>query len=264
VAEAERRAADAEARAAQIDADRAAAEEAWKDAEARAEEAIAAREDLAALLEAAKESVRGMHDEVDKRLAAIEAKRTRTTKAWEEAEARATAAIAARDALAAELEALRTSAASDPDADQRLAAAAARIRELELQLFERNRGEVDKDVELEIDAAPAPVSELAGKRAMRYEFKPPAKIKIDRGAGLLVDLSVTGAQVISADSPDVGEIVTLALLSDDAPCFCQGRVLWARREQTAKGKPFRYRAGIVFTAAEESDIEAYIKRHAAK
>ena len=99
---------------------------------------------------------------------------------------------------------------------------------------------------------------------MRHEFKPPAKIKIDREGCLLVDLSVTGAQVITAASPDVGEIVTLALLSDEAPCFCEGRILWARREQTAKGRPFKYRAGIVFTASDEKEIESYVRHHAAK
>jgi hypothetical protein len=67
--------------------------------------------------------------------------------------------------------------------------------------------------------------------------------------------------VICASSPDVGQIVTLSLLSEEVPCFCQGRLLWARREQTAKGKPFRYRAGIVFTAADEAEIEAFIERH---
>jgi hypothetical protein len=87
-------------------------------------------------------------------------------------------------------------------------------------------------------------------------------VQIDREAALLVDLSVTGAQVICATSPDVGRIVTLSLLSDEAPCFCQGRLLWARREQTAKGRPFRYRAGIAFTAADEAALEAFIKHHA--
>jgi hypothetical protein len=87
-------------------------------------------------------------------------------------------------------------------------------------------------------------------------------VKIDRDAGLLVDLSVTGAQVICAASPEVGRVVTLSLLSEEAPCFCQGRLLWARREQTAKGRPFRYRAGIAFTAVDEAAIEAFIERHA--
>jgi hypothetical protein len=55
--------------------------------------------------------------------------------------------------------------------------------------------------------------------------------------------------------------VTLTLPSDEAPCFCQGRLLWARREQAAKGKPFRYRVGLVFTAVDEAAIQAFIEKH---
>jgi hypothetical protein len=40
--------------------------------------------------------------------------------------------------------------------------------------------------------------------------------------------------------------------------------LWARREQFAKGKPFRFRAGLVFTDADEDAITAYIERNAVK
>jgi len=58
--------------------------------------------------------------------------------------------------------------------------------------------------------------------------------------------------------------VTLALPSDDTPCFCQGRLLWARREQTAVGRPYRYRSGLVFTDADEAAIEAFIDHHAVK
>jgi hypothetical protein len=53
--------------------------------------------------------------------------------------------------------------------------------------------------------------------------------------------------------------VTLA--SDEAPCFCEGRLLWAQREQSAKNRPFRYRIGLVFTALDEASLRAYIERH---
>jgi hypothetical protein len=254
----------ADARLAEIAAERETAVRNWQEAEARAEEANIARDELTALLDAAKESVQGMHAAVETRLAAIETKRTRTAQAWEESEARARDAIRARDELAAELETVKKAVSHDPETAERLAAATERIRVLELQLFERDRGEKERDVELGplIDAKPSPPSELAGKRATRHVFKPTPKVKIDREAGLLVDLSVTGAQVICANSPDVGQIITLSLLSEEVPCFCQGRLLWARREQPAKGKPFRYRAGIAFTSADEVEIEAFIKHHA--
>jgi hypothetical protein len=53
-------------------------------------------------------------------------------------------------------------------------------------------------------------------------------------------------------------------MSDDAPSFCQARLLWARREQLAKGKPYRFRTGLVFTDADEAAIAAFIDRHAVK
>jgi len=81
---------------------------------------------------------------------------------------------------------------------------------------------------------------------------------------VLVDLSVTGAQVVCVEAPEVGRIVTLTLMTDDTPAFCQARLLWARREQLAKGKPFRFRAGLVFTDADEDAITAFIERHSVK
>jgi hypothetical protein len=38
--------------------------------------------------------------------------------------------------------------------------------------------------------------------------------------------------------------------------------LWARREQTAKGRPFRYPAGIAFTQVDNAALEAFIEHHA--
>jgi hypothetical protein len=137
---------------------------------------------------------------------------------------------------------------------------------LELQLFYRDRDLKDRDVNLTplLPAEGVQPSELAGKRATRHSFKPTTKVKIDNAAAVLVDLSVTGAQVVCVEAPEVGRIVTLTLITDDAPAFCQARLLWARREQLAKGKPFRFRAGLVFTDADEDAITAYIERNAVK
>jgi hypothetical protein len=223
-----------------------------------------------------------MNAAVEERLAAIDAKRARALKAAEE---RAEAAIRDRDALAAEFAAVTRAASEAKDTqdtedtedattteDTRdmaasLAAAAERIRALELELFERERGPVDQDVELEplLPAAVGDMPRVEGPPARRYGFKPLRKVKVDREPALLVDLSLTGAQVIYARSPDVGQMVTLSLLSDEAPCFCQGRVMWARREQTAKGRPYRYPAGIAFTTAQDEEaIQAFIATHAVK
>jgi hypothetical protein len=254
-----------EQRAAASEAARLIADEAREEAEARAEAEANERDDLEALLEAAKKSVQGMHAAVEERLAVIDAKRARTIKALEESEARADAAIRERDTLASELAAIRAAPADDPHMTKRLEAANERIRSLELQVFERDRGSDEADVDLAplLDTPPpVPYGQAAQRATRRHGFRPTTKVQIDKQPGVLVDLSVTGAQIISTTLPDVGQIVTLRLQSDQVPCSCEGRLLWARREQTAKGRPFKYRAGIVFTAADESAINAFIDRHA--
>jgi hypothetical protein len=281
----------AQTRLKEIDQELAEAERGRQEAQTEADEANAERDELALLLDKAKKSVQGMNAAVEERLAAIDAKRARALKAAEE---RAEAAIRDRDALAAELAAVTRAASEAKDAEDtediedtktedtetedtktedtsdmaaRLAAATERIRALELELFERERGPVDQDVELEplLPAAVGEMPRVEGPPARRYGFKPLRKVQVDREPALLVDLSLTGAQVIYARSPDVGQMVTLSLLSDEAPCFCQGRVMWARREQTAKGRPYRYPAGIAFTTAQDEEaIQAFIATHAVK
>ena len=229
----------------------------------RADQATADRDELTRMLEAAKKSIQGMQATVDEKLAAIDAKRAGALRAAEE---RAETAVREREALAIELASLKAAPAATEDGDlrQRLDAATERVRVLELRLFERERATKDVDVDLGsmLPATPEPAVVRGAVPAARHAFKPPRRVRIDREGGLLVDLSVSGAQVICATPPETGRIVTLALLSDDAPCFAQGRLLWSRREQTAKGRPYRYPAGIAFTAVDEAALQEFIRHHA--
>ncbi len=252
-----------EMRAAAVDADRTKAAANWKAAEARAREVSVERDQLTAMLEAAKKSVQGMRDAVESRLAAIDAKRARTVKAWKEAEARAETAIRERDELVHELETVRQTTTPEGPIARELEAANERIRVLELLLLQRDKGPSEGEVDLAsaLETKASPPSEQAGQRATRYTFPPRTKVQLDGDLGVLVDLSVTGAQVICASSPEVGRVVILALLSDQTPCFCQGRLLWAKREPSSKGRLFKYRAGLVFTAIDEAAIQAFIKQH---
>jgi len=150
-------------------------------------------------------------------------------------------------------------------AEESAQAAADQLRELRAHGGGK-RAAKDREIELSplIDATPSPPSELAGKRATRHAFKPSTKVQIDHEVCVLADLSVTGAQVIGDTAPEVGRIVNITFLSDDTPCFCQGRLLWSRREPAAKNKPFKYRTGIAFTDYDEASLVAYIERHAVK
>ena len=86
------------------------------------------------------------------------------------------------------------------------------------------------------------------------------KVRIDGEPGVLIDLSISGAQVVYATAPEVGRIVTVTLPSEEAPCSAEGRLLWARRGPASKRRPL-YRAGIVFTTVDEGAIGAFIARH---
>jgi hypothetical protein len=167
-----------------------------------------------------------------------------------------------RDALAAELDLARQSGKRETDAEERLAAADARIRELELQLF-GNRGPRDKDVDLMPELATGPAFASGVRRAKRYSFADKIEVRIDDETklGVLVDLSVNGAQVLFPKELTVNRAITIALLSDEHPISCRGRVVWSFLEPHAKGKSLRYRAGIEFTDADEAVVEAFIIRY---
>jgi len=245
-------------------AELAHSEGALKDMEARAEETIRGRDALVAELAAARQSALDAQAAVDARVAAIDAERARLELAWKVAEARADEANSEYEALAAELRAAQEAARPHAQSDERLEAAAERIRALELQLFEREKGPADQDVELlSLLEAPSP-SEQAVRRAKRHRFSKPLEVHINGDVGALLDLSVGGAQVLCPKELDPKGIATLLLPSGDAPISCRGRIAWIWLEPHSKGKPRRYRAGIVFIGADEAAVSAFITRHAAK
>jgi chromosome segregation ATPase len=249
-----------DARLEAIDAERVQTEQAWKDAETR-DEAIRERDALAAELDTARREVLGMHAAVDARLEKIADKRAGTVKAWRDAEAREQEAIRERDALAAELAAARETA--QPVAQQ-LEAAAERIHALEFQLFERGREPHDHDVELvSMLEVPSPPPGQPVRKATRYSFSTTIEVHVDGDAGVLVDLSVGGAQVLCRRELELNRVATVSLLSDEIPVSCQGEIIWCRPEPVSEGRPPMWRAGISFTEADEAAVEAFIIRYSA-
>ena len=152
----------------------------------------------------------------------------------------------------------------DTSYDQQLEAAAERIRALELHLFERDRGPQDRDVDLgSLLEAPPPMSDQAVRRATRYRFSAAIDVHIDGDAGVLVDLSVGGAQMLCSKELEVNHVARISLLSDEIPISCQGRIMWSWLEPYSKGQPPSHRVGICFTAADEAALEAFIIRYSA-
>jgi chromosome segregation ATPase len=217
--------------------------------------------------------------DVETRLQAAESRAAREDARVRDAEARAEAAVTARDQLAAEIEALKQTIAREQQAaagqvsaeaertqyyEKRLAAADEKIRMLELQLFQRDRpepGVADEELADMLATKSAPFKPT--RVASRYSFGSGVKVEIDGRIGALIDLSTTGAQVLSPEPLDDGHETDLRLISEEIPTVCRGRIMWSRIEPKSPRQPLRYRVGILFTRADVGAIEAFIIRYAA-
>ena len=102
------------------------------------------------------------------------------------------------------------------------------------------------------------------RKSDRQAFTSALGVQIDGEAALLVNLSVTGAQVLSCASLKPAKTVKMLLPSSDSPVLCRGRIVWARLEPTTPGKPIRYRAGMFFTATDQAAVQTFITRHGAR
>ncbi len=118
-------------------------------------------------------------------------------------------------------------------------------------------------------AAPAAAKKSAppngpARKSDRQAFSNALGVQIDGEAALLVDLSVTGAQVLSCTALKPTKTVKMVLPSSESPVLCRGRIVWARLEPTMPGKPIRYRAGMFFTATDQAAVQTFISRHSAR
>jgi PilZ domain-containing protein len=84
------------------------------------------------------------------------------------------------------------------------------------------------------------------------------EVLIDGNAAVLVDLSVGGAQVLSANVLKPNQRVRVTLTDVRGSIRINGTVAWATFEI-----PPRYRAGIEFLGGDSAAIEAYALRHKA-
>ena len=122
-------------------------------------------------------------------------------------------------------------------------------------------------------AAPQPASKkksatekkyAAVRQDTRQAFPNALGVQIDGEAALLVDLSVSGAQVLSCSALKPAKNVKMLLPSSEQPVLCRGRIIWARLEPTMPGKPIRYRAGMTFTGADQAAVQAFMTRHGSR
>src|SRR5690606_41044607 len=95
----------------------------------------------------------------------------------------------------------------------------------------------------------------------RYRIRQGVEIQLDGNAASLVDLSVMGAQVVSATILRPNQRVRVSVPTDDFMMRFRGAVAWAKFELPNPTEPPRYRAGIEFLDADSAAMEAYCNRH---
>jgi chromosome segregation ATPase len=283
--------AQAEQRSEKLAHDHAEGERLLADASARLDAALRDRDALAAELETVRHAVQAARTESGTLLGAADDERQRIERALKDAEAQAGRAIRDRDMMAEELELMRESLATvQSDAQLQLEAAqqtaARRIAELEAVLEDRDREQSDRrsrppaltaarstrpvrpdHTPPAVEPTLAPRSDAdppvaaAAPGASRVAFREELEVLVDGSPATLVDLSITGAQVISHAAMKPNRMVRLQLPGDGTPITCKGRIVWARLE-AGPTSVLHYRAGLVFTAVDEQAVETFLAQHA--
>jgi len=109
---------------------------------------------------------------------------------------------------------------------------------------------------------PAPALDQRGtRRAPRIPIQSGVEVTVDGNPSELVDLSMVGAQVVSATVLRPNQRVRVVLGQGAVVVRCSGAVAWAAFEMP-KGMPTRYRAGIDWgITAEGPAIEAFAEEN---
>jgi hypothetical protein len=102
------------------------------------------------------------------------------------------------------------------------------------------------------------LDEQGTRGAPRVTMAKGVEALIDGSAAILVDLSVGGAQVLSATVLKPNQRVRLTLTDQHASIRLNATVAWATFEI-----PPRYRAGVEFVGGDSAAVEAYALRHKA-
>ena len=284
----------AEASAHQFEADRAANERVVTDLHARFDAVVQERESLCADLTAARQTLEAAHAQAEEQ---SQSERRDIERSLRDALAKADAAIRDRDFLAEELELTRASVAagqteSQAQLDAMRKAAAQRIADLEAALHARHRDETEPATAARtslpeaqaspLAAAEVPEPTLAGagarsapahaspttphgapvRRASRQAFQEDLQVLIDGSPATLVDLSISGAQLVSHSALKPNRMVRVQIPAGDNPITCKGKIVWARLE-AGSTTGLRYRAGVFFTGVDERAIERFLAEYGA-
>ena len=95
--------------------------------------------------------------------------------------------------------------------------------------------------------------------ARRVSFRADIAVQIDGNPGKLVDLSMTGAQVLTPAAINPNRLVSVTLPLGDSALSCKAKVAWSRLEP--RSGQLWYRAGVQFTTADQQGLESFFAMH---
>lgn len=107
--------------------------------------------------------------------------------------------------------------------------------------------------------AVAPLDQRGTRRAPRFKVVDNVEVLVDGNPAMLVDVSLVGAQVVSASTLRPNQRLRMSLPHPTRPIRFSAGVAWAAFEMP-KGGP-RYRAGIEFYDADGEAVGRFIEAH---
>ena len=112
------------------------------------------------------------------------------------------------------------------------------------------------------DVAPRvqPLDHYGTRRAPRFKVAGTVDVLVDGNNATLVDVSIVGAQVLTASVLKPNQRIRVALPEESGAIRFNAAVAWAKFEIPPQSGP-RYRAGIEFIDANVNTLDAYCARH---
>jgi CheY-like chemotaxis protein len=107
-----------------------------------------------------------------------------------------------------------------------------------------------------------PLDGRGTRRVPRFKVASSVEVLVDGNRSSLIDLSTSGAQVVSQIVLKPNQRVRLSLYDDHGTVRVGAMIAWASFEMPPDSGP-RYRVGLEFVAADPRAIEAYLLRHKA-
>ena len=101
------------------------------------------------------------------------------------------------------------------------------------------------------------------RRAPRHRLRSGVEIQLDGNPVSIIDMSVVGAQVVSATILRPNQRVRVSVPTDDFVMRFRGTVAWAKFELPRPSESPRYRAGVEFNDADSAAMDSYCARHKA-